>query len=373
MKLKIVISLLLGTLVSAGALYLAMRNVPFENLWEYLSTINYFWIVPSTAAVLVAFVLRTLRWQVILSTNHKVDFLTVFHPLMIGFSINCILPGRVGEIARPVILSQKEDLPVSTGLATVALERVLDAVTLIALMAVVLFKVQPDPDVTTHFAGFELSRSVLEKIATGTLQFCLVLIGGIILVSIHTVRRYIFIGLDFISRQFYFLGSGFQSFLIKVTLVIQKIITNISSGFALIKQPKLMLMCLVSSLIIWLLNGLSYYVFSLGCPGLELSFMEVMVILVIVAFSIALPSVPGFWGIWEAGGVFAMTLLGVGSDQAAGYTLANHAIQIIPVIVIGLISAWITGVDILKVSYQDKDQSDLTANTSGPAREVSNE
>ncbi len=321
----------------------------------------------------MAFILRTLRWQAMLKTNQRFDFLTVFHPLMIGFSINCILPGRVGEIARPVILNQKTDLPVSTGLATVALERVLDAVTLIALFALVLFKVQPDPEFTTRFGEIELSRSVLEKIAAGTLQLCLVLIGGIILVSINAVRQYIFAGLEWIPGKFSFLGSGFQTFLTRATLFIQKIIINISSGFVLIKQPKLMIMCLTSSIIIWLLNGLSYYIFSLGCPGVELSFPEVMAMMVIVAFFIALPSVPGFWGIWEAGGVFAMTLLGVGSDEAAGYTLANHAIQIIPVIIVGMISAWITGVDILKVSYQKKDHSDLAAHTSGPAREVSNE
>ena len=73
--------------------------------------------------------------------------------------------------------------------------------------------------------------------------------------------------------------------------------------------------------------------------------------MLIVCFFIALPSAPGFWGLWEAGGVFAMLLFGVSEKEAAGFTLANHAIQMFPVIIMGLISAFITGVDIRRVSY----------------------
>ena len=52
---------------------------------------------------------------------------------MIGFMINSVLPGRVGEVARPVILKKQEDIPFSTGLATVAAERVFDVIIMIIL------------------------------------------------------------------------------------------------------------------------------------------------------------------------------------------------------------------------------------------------
>jgi hypothetical protein len=91
---------------------------------------------------------------------------------------------------------------------------------------------------------------------------------------------------------------------------------------------------------------------ALGCPGIGLSFIELSAVMVIVCFFIALPSVPGFWGVWEAGGVFALALFGVSSRDAAGFTLANHAIQVFPVIFIGLISAVVTGINIWQVSYK---------------------
>jgi uncharacterized membrane protein YbhN (UPF0104 family) len=91
-----------------------------------------------------------------------------------------------------------------------------------------------------------------------------------------------------------------------------------------------------------------------GCPGIDLSFLEISATMIIICFVIALPSVPGFWGIWEAGGVFALLLIGVSSKEAAGFTLVNHAIQIFPVILIGIISAMITSVNIWQVSYEER-------------------
>jgi len=85
-----------------------------------------------------------------------------------------------------------------------------------------------------------------------------------------------------------------------------------------------------------------------------LSFLEITAMMIIICFFIALPSVPGFWGIWEAGGVFALLLFGVSSKDAAGFTLVNHAVQVFPVIFVGLISAMLTSVNILKVSYKEK-------------------
>ena len=72
--------------------------------------------------------------------------------------------------------------------------------------------------------------------------------------------------------------------------------------------------------------------------------------MVIICFFISLPSVPGYWGLWEAGGVFALSLFGISANRAAGYALVNHAVQIFPVIIAGFVSAIITGVNIRKMA-----------------------
>ena len=122
---------------------------------------------------------------------------------------------------------------------------------------------------------------------------------------------------------------------------------------------KQILLCLGFSFFIWVVNALSYYVMALGCPGLlHLSLFEITATMIIICFFIALPSVPGFWGLWEAGGVFALSLFAVAPKDAAGFALASHAAQMFPVIIAGLVSALVYGVNIKQLKYNGGDPSD---------------
>ena len=82
-------------------------------------------------------------------------------------------------------------------------------------------------------------------------------------------------------------------------------------------------------------------------------------VMIIICLFIALPSVPGFWGLWEAGGVFALSIFGIPANQGVGFTIVNHVVQIIPVIIIGVISAVITGVNIWKLSDNKNSASQI--------------
>jgi len=50
-----------------------------------------------------------------------------------------------------------------------------------------------------------------------------------------------------------------------------------------------------------------------------------------------------------------MSLFGVAAKDAAGYALVNHVIQMAPVIIIGLISAVVTGINISQISYDKRE------------------
>jgi uncharacterized membrane protein YbhN (UPF0104 family) len=117
-------------------------------------------------------------------------------------------------------------------------------------------------------------------------------------------------------------------------------------------------MCTGLSALIWGLQACSYYLFSLGSPGINLTYTEITTVMVIICIFISLPSVPGWWGLWEAGGVFALSLFGISAKDALGFTLANHAIQVIPVILIGFISAMILSVNIRRMSFDGKEFED---------------
>jgi hypothetical protein len=197
-------------------------------------------------------------------------------------------------------------------------------------------------------------------IGEGTFKLLLLLILGIAMVAFNKTRRMIN---DLITRMpgmFFFAGPDFKKKIQKkICNPLVRVVENFATGFTLVKYPMKICACFGISVVIWGLAALSYYLVSLGCPGIELSFMEITAVMIIICFFIALPSVPGYWGIWEAGGVFALLLFGVSSKDAAGFTLANHAIQIFPVIFVGLISAMVTSVNIFQVSYKERTSAVL--------------
>ena len=355
MKNHLIISLGVGIALAVAALYVAFRHVPLDELVHYLKSINYLWTFPAVILVLVSFFIRTLRWQFILASSHKIQIWRAFHPLMIGFMINCLLPGRLGELARPAILQKNEKVPFATGIATVAAERVFDVAALIIFAVATLVTIEINPETEIVFGDFRLNRSTLEVIFRRSILLGVLLIAAIIGVSLPVIRKGIHWAILKLPKLVFFGGQALKAKVAdKVCHPLIRFVDNIASGFSLIKYPKKIFICALYSCLVWASAAFSWYVFSLGSPGIHLSYAEMYAVMVIICLFIALPSVPGFWGLWEAGGVFAMSLFGISTNAAAGFTLANHAIQIFPVIIVGFISAIITSVNIWQVSYEKK-------------------
>jgi hypothetical protein len=355
MTKKLTISLAIGTIVSALTLYLSFRNVPLAQLAAYIRTINYGWIVPAIALGISTFVLRTLRWQIILGNIERIGFWQAFHPLMIGFMVNCVLPGRVGELARPVLLKQKRGVSVTTGIATVAAERIFDIAALILLFAFVFTTVADRPDLGGNYFGFHLNSAVLKSAAWGMIRLSTALIAFIALLMIGPTRRLIKTVIDNSGRFLAGRIPRFQNKILHMAGFITRIIDNFAAGLSLVRSPVSLLACAFLTLLIWSLTALTYLICAKGCPGIELSLLELTTVMVVICFAIALPSVPGFWGLWEAAGVFALSIFGVPEKDALGFTLVNHAAQVFPVIAIGFVSALITSVNILNLSLDDQD------------------
>jgi uncharacterized protein (TIRG00374 family) len=355
MKNHFIISLVAGVILSVAALYFAFRNVPLYVLLNYLRSINYLWLFPAVLLVCVSFFIRAVRWRFILASSHQIGIWQAFHPLMIGFMINCILPGRVGELARPIILQKKQKIPFATGIATVAAERIFDVAALIIFAVITFAVIEINPQVEITFGDFHLNRSALEVLFNRIIIVGVLLIAAIAMVSISRVRWRIHRVILVIPALVFFADESTKAKInAKVCGPLIRFVDNIALGFTLIKHPKRIVICGLYSLIVWMTAALSWYAFRLGCPGINLSYTQMYAVMVIICLFIALPSVPGFWGLWEAGGVFAMSLFGISANAAAGFTLANHAVQVFPVIIVGFVSAIITSVNIWQVSYERK-------------------
>ena len=356
MTKKMAVSFVGGIIISVVALYFAFKNVPLTELLYYLASINYLWVLPAAVITLLSFMLRAWRWRIILESTRKISVWRAYHPMIIGFMINCVLPGRLGEVARPVILQKEEKIPFTTGLATVVAERVFDICILLLLFMLTVGTLQIEPDQNVAFGSYQLNLETLKTVFNGLLKLGALLIVGIALFSIGRFREIVYSVVRYTPELLFFTGERFKSSVRKkICEPVINILKNIARGFTLIRYPKKIFLCAIFSMLIWGLQAFSYYLFSLGSPGINLTYLEITTVMVIICFFISLPSVPGWWGLWEAGGVFALSLFGVPAKEAAGFTLANHALQVFPVIIAGFVSAMLLSVNIRQMSSQGKN------------------
>ncbi|MFP4159949.1 MAG: lysylphosphatidylglycerol synthase transmembrane domain-containing protein [Desulfobacterales bacterium] len=351
---KMFLSVAAGVLLSAAGFYFAFRSVPFDLLVESLADVNYLWVIPGAAIGLASFAVRALRWRVILGSTLKLPFGSAFHSLMIGFMINSVLPGRVGELARPAIIKKQDNVPFSLGLTTIAAERLLDAVALMVLFAGVLATVHIDPAMEIEFRGRHLDAKTLDSLSLALTQVSIILAAAAGAVSIPAVQRFLKAIIMKAPLLLFSKGSSPEKKVReKISLPMTRVLDHVVSGLSMLRQPVNIFLCLVYSFAIWLMQALSLYVLTFGFPGLYLGFGEMTTVFIIICFFIMLPSVPGYWGLWEAGGVFAMALFGVGAELAAGFSIISHIMLIVPVIAVGIFSAAVTGVNIFRITRQE--------------------
>ncbi len=193
---------------------------------------------------------------------------------------------------------------------------------LIVSFAIVTMTIHIDPAATHIFGDYTLNRDTLAIINRNMILLGLALIFGILLITHNPSRLWINRLIMASPDILFWTRSDFRDRIRhSVCRVTCDLVNgNVAQGFTLIKEPVKTIQCVLLSIILWMLMALSYHVLAMGFPGFRLTFMEMFAVMIIVCFVIALPSAPGYWGLWEAGGVFAMALFGVPEKEALGFT-----------------------------------------------------
>ena len=78
------------------------------------------------ACIYLAYILRALRWALLLKPNKKVPPLSLLGTQVIGFTAVALI-GRIADLVRPYLVAKKTGLPVSTQIAVYIVERLFDA------------------------------------------------------------------------------------------------------------------------------------------------------------------------------------------------------------------------------------------------------
>ncbi len=153
--LKLVFGLLLG----AVFMYFAFRKVDFAQMGDAFKRANYWYLLLALFFIFFSHWMRAVRWRYLMAPIQKVKTKHLFSALIIGYMANTFTPAHLGEFLRAYVLGKKTQVKTSSIFGTIVIERIIDVLTLLFLMALT-FVVFPFPDLLTK-GGYLLFAGVV--------------------------------------------------------------------------------------------------------------------------------------------------------------------------------------------------------------------
>jgi hypothetical protein len=310
----------LGILLSAGFLYFAFRGIEFDEVVTHMRTIDVPLMVLAAALATGTFPLRAIRWRPILDpVVPDIPYGKLWRATAIGMMINNVVPARVGEIARAFALTRSTPaLPLPAALASLVVDRLLDAVLLFGLM----FAAMLSP---TFPQGAVISGRPVSSYA----------VIGIGITVVALVGLYAFI--LFPARVLAIWDAVSRRMSRRLAAKGRDALVSLSKGLSVLRSPRRFGVVLAWTLAHWLLNALAFWV-GFRAAGLDLPLRTALLLQGIIAVGVAVPQAPGFFGVFEHFARIGLVgIYGVAADAAVSWAIAYHLMSYVPITLIG---AW---------------------------------
>ena len=311
----------MGLVVTLGLLAWALHGVDARALLGHVRRANLGLLLATIALATLTFPLRTLRWRLILRdvSGSELPLLPLWHATAIGFMANNLLPVRAGEFARAFAARQAVSVRFTTALASIGVERVLDGLVLVGLMTAALFAPSFPREAT--IGGVSLSRlaTVGAALSVGVLVIALLVV--------HRPAPWLAV-LGRVAR-----AALPPRYAERVTYAAGGVV----AGLEVLKRPGRFLAVVGWSLVLWLVNAASFAV-CFRAFGLPLPAEGSLLLQGVIGFGVALPSSPGFVGVFEAATRGTLAIYGIDATRAVSYAVAYHVGTFFPITLLGLYS-----------------------------------
>ena len=308
----------LGIVLSAALLVWTLRGESPAEMWSVISQSNLALLVLSALVATTIFPLRAIRWRIILGpVAPNVPLGPLWRSIAIGMMVNNVYPARLGEIARAYALTKEIDrVSLTASVASLAVDRVFDAVTLMLLLVTAMLA--PDFPSDVAVAGQPIKRGAF-LFATAALAL---FVGLYVIVAFpEWLARLYAAVVGRIAPRFVERGSA--------------IIHAFSEGLGVLRSPRRFLAAFVWAVAHWLVNAVAFWI-GFQAVGIDVPFSAANFLQGIIAIGVALPSSPGFFGFFEAAAVVGLGVYGVTRSQAVSWAIGYHILSFTPITLIGL-------------------------------------
>ncbi len=305
MKKKLAAGIILGAIL----VYLSVRGIHFQDVAQGFKTIRYGYVLPVLIIMFTIQVLKSVRWGIILSPIVKVDQLSLFSVTSVGFLAIFAIPARLGELARPYLITKKCHIRMTAAVGTILVERVFDCLTVLLIFLLALF--------FTPFPTWLIRSGIVLFLIS-----LIILVGMIFMILKREVSL----------RA---LNSTCRRLPERYTLKLNHLFHQFIDGFKIITDPKLLFHVISLSIIIWLMDVVAIYFMFLAF-GFALPLAAPFVVMIILMIGISIPAAPGFVGNWHYSCIMGLSLFGIPKAEAFTFSVMFHVICVGIIIILGL-------------------------------------
>lgn len=307
---------MLGIGVSLALLAWALWGVSAEAVLRHVAGAR---AGPLAAAVIVAtltFPLRLIRWRLLLRDERGEPYPSgpLWHAIAIGFTANNLLPLRAGELIRSYTAARLTQARFTTVISSVAVERIFDALTVVALLTFALLSSDLPSSVTV--AGTSVTQ--LARAAGGAGLAALLLAIMVVAAPLPAERL--------VRRLLPSTGLADR---------IVDLIEGVRQGLAVLRSPGRLAGVIFWSLVLWSINAFAFYL-GFAAFGIPVDYVGALLLQGLLVLGISVPSTPGFFGPFEAVIVAVLALYGIPGSLAFSYAIAFHVTTLIPITLLGL-------------------------------------
>jgi uncharacterized protein (TIRG00374 family) len=311
---------LIGVAISAAVMWwlIAKSGIDWAAAWLYVKTANVPLLILALLVANCMFPLRARRWRPILhDVKPDMPFAPLWHATAIGMMANTLLPLRMGEVARAYALSREDrDIPVSASLASLLVDRIFDAAVIILLLVVALFL--PDVPADAEVGGRPLtSLAIIPAIAAVVGMIVLFVFAVYPAPALRTARA---------------IGGVFGQ---RWADALENLARRFTDGLGALRTPRRFFEVFFWATLHWLAQPLAFWI-GFKAFGIDAPFAAALVAQFTITVAVALPSAPGFIGLYEIGAASGLLLFGVERSPAIAWAVTLHVVTLVPITPIGL-------------------------------------
>ncbi|MBD3336429.1 MAG: flippase-like domain-containing protein [Candidatus Eisenbacteria bacterium] len=333
--------LLIGSLLSLIFLYLAFRQSDFGEIYRHLRETRTVYLIPAVVLTLLHMFFRALRWRHLLAAVKVIPLSPLYRSTLIGFMANNLLPARLGELVRAHVIGRWENISRSAALATIAMERVFDLFTMLVLFGLI--------------AVFLPLTPAVRQIGIAGLGFGVLILGFFIALH-HTGPRAVQVVGRFLPGRIR--ARGMQ------------IVASFQAGLAVLREGRQLLWAALYSFVMWALIVVvihsCFAAAEVTAGGEPLPPAAGVVVLVVMAIGLMVPSGPGFVGSLQLAAKLGLKVFGVEDNTALSFSIVYHATQWLPITIVGLVFLIQANLSLKEIAQRSQKETTVVARETEP-------